>query len=146
MDSSKKCTKCGGKGERFMSENLHESEGWVPCTTCAGTGNSMTTECFVCKGEGKYYLWEDRDCVEGYKLASKRGMCRFCKGEGHIEDNDKRMPGVRAYIHAMEYAEEIQRRDEKKREEERLNLRVSALGKLTEEEIDALEIDSSKFK
>jgi len=100
----------------------------------------MTTECFVCDGEGKYYLLEDRDDYEGYKLANKRGVCLFCKGEGHIADDDKRMPGVLAYINAMKYTEE--RRQEIRREEERVKnaLVSSGLAKLTDDEIIALEL------
>lgn len=32
------CSRCGGKGQWLQSANLHESEGWVPCGGCAGTG------------------------------------------------------------------------------------------------------------
>lgn len=139
LPEKKVCQKCKGSGIFWgIADTSKRSD---RCPDCKGTGSSnMTTKCFVCDGEGKYYLWEDRDCIEGYKLATKRGVCRFCNGEGHIADDDKRMPGVLAYIEAMEYAEELEQRDEKRRKEETAKLVSSGLAKLTDDEIVALEL------
>jgi len=139
LPEKKVCQTCKGTGIFWgIADTSKRSD---RCPDCKGTGSSnMTTKCFVCDGEGRYYLWEDRDDYEGYKLASKRGECLFCKGEGHITDDDKRMPGVLAYINAMEYAEETRLLQEIKREEEKTKLVSSGLAKLTDDEIIALEL------
>ena len=41
-------------------------------------------ECSNCRGSGKAYRFEDRDCIEGYKLAVKK-VCLDCNGTGKIE-------------------------------------------------------------
>lgn len=33
-----KCSRCEGKGQWLQPGNLHESEGWVPCRDCGGSG------------------------------------------------------------------------------------------------------------
>lgn len=32
------CSRCEGKGQWLQPANLHESEGWVPCQKCGGSG------------------------------------------------------------------------------------------------------------
>lgn len=32
------CSRCEGKGQWLQPGNLHESEGWVPCQKCGGSG------------------------------------------------------------------------------------------------------------
>lgn len=40
--------------------------------------------CIACGGEGKDYRFEDRDPIEGYKLANKK-TCLKCDGRGYLE-------------------------------------------------------------
>lgn len=41
--------------------------------------------CKWCSGEGVAYRFEDRDVIEGYKLADKK-QCLKCKGRGHLTE------------------------------------------------------------
>jgi hypothetical protein len=43
--------------------------------------------CSTCDGSGRSYRFEDRDCVEGYKLAEKK-TCLKCSGLGRTTSFD----------------------------------------------------------
>lgn len=97
----------------------------------------MAVKCFVCNGRGSDYCWADRDPVEGYKLAPKH-TCLFCDGRGMVPDDDRRMPGVLAYIQALADVEQARISERDRREADRARLERSAREKLTTEELDAL--------
>ena len=42
--------------------------------------------CPVCEGFGRLYASEDRDVIEGFKLANRRLVCGGCGGSGKLED------------------------------------------------------------
>lgn len=94
-------------------------------------------KCFVCEGHGKAYVFADRDCIEGYKMANKH-TCLFCEGTGKILRTDPRYVGARAYLRATRGQK---RRAESKRlrqEADRAKLVENAKAKLTPAEMKAL--------
>ena len=42
-------------------------------------------KCPVCEGFGRLYASEDRDVIEGFKLASRKRVCAACAGSGTLE-------------------------------------------------------------
>lgn len=97
----------------------------------------MPVKCFVCDGRGDDYAWKDRDPIEGFKMATKQ-TCLFCDGQKTIPDDDKRMPGVLAYIKALADVEQARVSEKERREADRAKLVKAARDKLTREELDAL--------
>jgi hypothetical protein len=87
--------------------------------------------CPSCGGMGKKYAPEDYDPIEGYKLATRRAPCTLCGGTGDLGKTGFKIwySGVldRWRWDLMEW-------------EENLRLAKQALGKLTDEEVAALQM------
>lgn len=94
-------------------------------------------QCVCCGGQANLYNENDRDPIEGWKMASKH-PCDFCQGKGFIRRDDPRYVGVVAY-HAAMQEHDIRRKAEAEHRKRALQSnRKSALEKLTPAEIDAL--------
>jgi hypothetical protein len=91
-------------------------------------GIDRKVKCPGCDGQGKDYLWADRDPYEGYKMASKK-ECHFCGGAGHFKEGCWQFIGVVAFWEAVE------------KEKKKTDLIRKAKAKLTKEEKEALGIE-----
>lgn len=66
------------------------------------------TTCQSCGGEGVAYRFEDRDPIEGYKLADKK-TCLVCAGSGEV-DVMTYYSSYEAHIQREATAREVKRR------------------------------------
>lgn len=89
--------------DRYLSPSLKQ------CYAAAGV-----LSCLVCDGTGKVYRIEDRDVIEGYKLAQKH-PCTVCDGKGHFSVEHSRAK----YKHAKQQDVDVRRKTRLLREQEK---------------------------